>query len=118
MINKIEKSICLNLFIPNPNCILIPNIYKSKPMFLRNYLGTQTYKDAFKEFKLNFKTRQSYSTDSSNKKDLNDKNRVYYIIEEDKKRESKGILNRIHFNLNNCGYNFLEIYEELYRKYI
>ena len=114
MINKIEKSICLNLFIPNPNCILIPNIYKSKPIFLRNYLGTQTYKDAFKKFKLNFKTRQSYSTDSSNKKDLNDKNRVYYIIEEDKKRESKGILNRIHFNLNNCGYNFLEIYEKLY----
>lgn len=115
MINKIEKSICLNLFIPNPNCILIPNIYKTKPMFLRNYLGTQTYKDAFKEFKLNFKTRQSYSTDSLNKKDLNDKNRVYYIIEEDKKRESKGIINRIHFNLNNCGYNFLEIYEELYQ---
>ena len=114
IINKIEKNICLNLFIPKPSCILIPNIYKTKPILLRNYLGTQTYKDAFKEFKLNFKTRQSYSTDSLNKKNLKNIQLIYNIIEEDIKRESKGILNRIHFNLNNCGYNFLEIYEELY----
>ena len=114
ILNKIDNSICLNLFIPNTSCILIPNIYKTKPIFIRNYLGTQTYKDAFEDFKLNFNTRKSYSTVIVNKEDLQDKNRVYYIIEEDVKRESKGIINRIHFNLNNCGYNFIEIYEELY----
>ena len=120
LLNKIKNTMCLNLFIPNKSCILIPNIYKTKPILLRNYLGTQTYKDAFKEFKLNFKSNKSYSTVLFNKQNLSYMKRVYEIVEDitieekDKTIEQKGMINRIYFNLNNCGYNFIEIYEKLY----
>ena len=101
-----------NNFFNNFPAISIPNPYLKKPFIIRNILSTKIYIDNFEIFKNNLQIGKNEHNYRSNKdkKLLNtlDNKYIYSFYE-----QNNIIINCIYFNPNNCGYNFIEIYEKL-----
>ena len=126
-INKKDNFLNINNFFQIPEInMTMPNIYKIKSIFLRNYLGTKLYKTEFLKFKEkivsgtieHFFERKS-NTKSINIENLDNPKRIFNITDEEKDSEgniiegNKGLINKIYFNPGNCKYNFIEIYETI-----
>ena len=130
-INKKDNFLNINNFFQIPKINMnMPNIYKIKSIFLRNYLGTNLYKTEFLKFKKKILTgniehifeRQLHS-ESINIENLDNPKRIFNITNEEKDSKdniiegNKGLINKIYFNPGNCKYNFIEIYETINNTY-
>jgi hypothetical protein len=94
---------------------LIKNPYQYKPFVIRNMLNTLTYVQQCKLFKDNFHTSPSYTyRDNKDNKDIEDlinKSSDDYTHTLLDKTMNLTKINRIYFNPENCGYNFIELCE-------
>ena len=119
-ISNTQKNINLNDLIKSPLSIynfnkiekplLIPNLFKKKPILLRNYLGTSTYKDAFDFFKKKYAKDNTHTmiTTQNFKEHKANRYRVYKLNTYDNIE-----IYKIFFNPGNCKYTFI-----LFNEYI
>ena len=119
-ISNTQKNINLNELFKQPLTIynfnnvekplLSPNLFKKKPVLIRNFLGTEIYKGAFDVFKQNYGKDNTYTmkTIINNKEHKVNRERVYKL------NTYKNIeIYQIFFNPGNCKYTFI-----LFNEYI
>jgi hypothetical protein len=104
----------------------MPNPYLKKPFIVRSFLSTKTYKNELNIFKEKFDIDNTISHNYPIN-ELNDPYNKKYECNEDrlnspdpkyeynfvKDIDNKQKINRIFFNPNNCGYNFIEVCEKI-----